>query len=375
MVSLPQNNFTWGSSPWLDEYFNATNEPWNSEWYGAAPGEYMARMSRQAAAWKRNQLEVKAQKDAELTRQAMEAQKKSMQDSFYERKRGFQQQFAQQRDQYNAQYAQYLTQNQDLKNTYQGRLTADYAGLEGALTNLLNSYDTAYGKFGQQLDAGMARFNSLGQQAQAAGGGGNYPTDTPSPFIPQFYTPDLMGIMSGYNQATPLLQQGINTLNETYGNWNPGKIEQVLNPIQQQYQAQQQNVNAGINQLATLIGNAPVQAGVYGSADLAGAYAGQENFNQQLRSMEQGVLSQLANMFNLASSFAANAENMQQGEKANRLNEKEALTAQKSEAELGAKRNQYEQNAAQQVSDRLGATGMSFNPEQTNLLSLLTRGV
>ena len=172
------------------------------------------------------------------------------------------------------------------------------------------------------------------------------------------------------------MQQANDTYQKTYG-WNPDLLKQNTDPYNQQFESQKQQLGQSVNNL----GNSFIQQaqglynpGMYDQSQYNSALATEQSLSQRLRQGEQGVLSQLNDMYNYASSYANKADNAFNTEKANRLNERATIQGQMQQDQMGNKLGQAESNAAQQVSNRRQNTMLSFNPDNQNLLSYLTRG-
>lgn len=351
----------------------------NAEWAGANPEEYWMRKYGEALAWKRGKMSEQAEKDALYTKRIMEEQRNTMEGELRGRKEAFQRQANESKSNISANYANYANLISGLKSTYGQKLAGDSQAMSQALTNLLGAYDTAYGNVQSKLNSSSQNYESLlNQSQQSANNFGlasqGFMNETPRMLNPELYTPDLGTMMGYYGQAIPTFLEGQKKYEETYGGWNDAKLQEVTQTPTQQFQQAQNNTTSGINNLSGILSNANVPGGVFGGSQYDTALAQQNSLNQQIRSMEQGILSQINDMFNIASTFANNANNAFNTEKANRLQERGAMQAQQSEDELTQKASQFENNAAQQVSTRREQTGLAFNPEQ-QLLSLLTRGI
>lgn len=129
----------------VGEWASATGEQFNQQWYSAAPGEYQARMTRQARAWRNNQLEAQSQIEADRLRKQLELE----QDKFKteaERKQGDQKRWAD---------LQILTSE------------TNYSKLQNSIDQLRNRYNTQLTEQQQRFLAGQQqRQQQLAQKEQ-----------------------------------------------------------------------------------------------------------------------------------------------------------------------------------------------------------------
>ncbi len=368
-----------GGGGLLSEYFAANPGEWNAEWHGANPEEHLMRRYREASAWKRNQLDIKAQRDAEIHRQRMEKWRESQMAALQSRKEGWQRQFDEKKHLIRSGHDKYRNFSRNLHSTYQQQLGADASHLQGALGRLLGAYDTAYSGLDDRFTQSQQRFDSLIADAQQAAndfGGEAQRLQMPEMqmYSPNIYEPDIMTMLSDYAQVNPLWQQGYATLGKTYGDWNQPRIDEIMGVYQPQMDASKQAVLQGLGNFSQYVEDlgGSLGAGIYNVSDYNQQLAAENNINQDLRQMEQGILSQISNMFNLASTFANSSENLFNTERSQRLGERGQIQAQQVEADLATKQQQVEQNAAQQTSSRRRQTEIAFDP--ANILSFLTRG-
>jgi hypothetical protein len=246
---------------------------------------------------------------------------------------------------------------------------------------MLGQYDTGFNtlssKFGEFKDFSSANTQSGDDLASQFGINANQQlSQQPMSYTPNIYIPDVSTLISAANKIDPLMQQAQAKFQETYG-WNQDRLKQETEPYANSYNQQKSSLGQSISGL----GNSFIQQaqqlynpGMYDQSQYNSALSTEQNLSQRLRQGEQGVLSQLNEMFNSASTFANKAENAYNTEKANRLNERAAIQGQQQNDMIGSRVGQAEKNAAQQVSNRRQNTMLSFNPENQNLLSYLTRG-
>lgn len=352
----------------------------NAEWAGAAPEEYWMRKYGEALNWKRGKMEEKARLEAEQRRKQVEAEKERLTKEAKRR----QDEFKRQADQYRQQFSESLANSRnksiELANQLRQNASTQNSSLGGLLSGLLGSYDTAFNNLQQKSSNFSSSIDSLLGQANSVSD--NFSNGTASDLLqnagvysPNLYLPDVLNLAAAGSTIEPLLNKGLNRMQETYG-WNPDRVKQETQPMVQQYGNQYGLLSSMMSSLGNNVANqlsGMPQAGVYQSGQYNNILSQEANVSQQLRQQEQGVLSQLNNMFNLASTYSNQAENAFNSEKANRLQERSGMLAQQQENKLGTKLGQMESNAAQQVNKRRQGTNLSFNPND-NLLSYLTRG-
>ena len=364
----------------INEMWAAKGNDHNAEWAGAAPEEYWMRKYGEALAWKRNQLEIKAQQAAELRRKQVEAEKAKLQGEAQRRKDEFQAKTTQYRQQFSDALIGAQNQNKALAEQLGLNANDQKSYLGGLLSSLLGSYDTAFNNLQSKAGDFSNNIDSLINQADLTGE--NYSNANASDlmqnintYTPNLYLPNIQNLAAAGSTIEPLLGQGLNRMKETYG-WNPDRVKQETQPIIGQYGNQYGMLSNMVNSLGNSVANQLTgmpQAGLYQSSRYNDILSQEANVSQQLRQQEQGVLSQLNSMYNLASTYSNQAENAFNSEKANRLQERSGLLAQQQENKLGTQLGQMESNAAQQVNKRRQATDLSFSPNNY-LLSYLTRG-
>jgi hypothetical protein len=366
----------------INDYWSGRGESdHNAEWAGANPAEYWTRKYGEALNWKRGQAELEARRKAEELRIKMAEQKKKYEENLKKRYDAYQKSF----EDYKTQFLTQSTSAKNGLNQMKGQLqqsAADQSNqLGGLLSTLLGKYDegltNAQGKFSQFKDYS----SSLANQALAFESGvGNDITgllsQTPQYYTPNLFVPDLASFATQAPQVSSLMNQGLSKFNETYG-WNQDRLKQETSPYQSQFENQKQALGSSISNLGDSFINTTSKLynpGLYDQSDYNRALSTEQSLSQSLRQQEQGVLSQLNDMFNYASTFANKAENAYNTEKANRLNERQAIQTQQQNNMVGQKTSQLEKEAAQQVTNRRQNTMMSFNPYTSNLISQLTRG-
>jgi hypothetical protein len=367
----------------INEYWGARDggSDHNAEWAGANPAEYWTRKYGEALNWKRGQAELAARQHAEETRLKIEAENKKWQDSL-----------KQQSDQYAAQNEQTKAYFQSMSDEASGKAAALRSGLSeaawnqknqlsGLLTNMLGSYDTSFNTLKGQLGA----YTDNAYAAQLAG------TQSADEFAklstsllgtaiqaynPNLYKPEVATLQAQQSKPGEVFKQAQDKQQETYG-WNQAKLKEVQDPYNKGFADKQANTSKAFTDLGTTITNADAsvgKAGIYDQGTYNANLSKEASLSQQLRASEQGVLSQLNDMFNYSSTYLNKAESDYNTEKSGRLNERATIQAQQYNDQLGNKVGQAEKGAAQQVNNRRQNTNMSFNPESQNILSYLTRG-
>lgn len=234
----------------VGEWAAATGEQFNSEWHGAAPGEYEFRMWRQARNWKNGELERQAGEEAERLKKQLQEERHRELERLQNREDDFRRWGDIQIDRGSSAYDAYKDQTQQLRSlydTYLGQSQTNFDAMESARD--INQ---------MRVDADRARRSQ--RQARVVGKQASYLDNLTQSFLGGanqtggYFRDDLSDVMSRYSTG----------LSGYSGSDNVGAVEGASQELLQRYNREQQRKIAEYQQLRDTslqqIGGASTQA-------------------------------------------------------------------------------------------------------------------